>query len=148
MKLMRALFYASVVAGCAASLAAQTRETESKTKVTVKDGKSMTVIGCVAPATGGTGFVLTNVADKSGDLHDYTLVPEDEDVAKHVGHRVQINGKVTDRGDGKVEIERNTKTKVEHGDDKETRSKSEVKGDLTTPYLTVKSLKMIAATCR
>jgi hypothetical protein len=137
----------SVIVGCAASLAAQTKETESKTKVTVKDGKSVTVTGCVAPAVTGSGFMLTNVADKTGDLHNYALIPDDADVAKHVGHRVQISGKATDRGDGKVEIEKKSTTKVESGDDTTSRSKAELDGRDAPPYLTVKSLKMIAATC-
>jgi hypothetical protein len=89
---------------------------------------------------------LTNVADKSGALHNYMLVSDDKDLAKHVGHRVRIEGKATDRGDGKVKIETKTKTKVEDGDDKETTSKSEIEG--TGPsYLGVRSFKMIAAVC-
>jgi len=134
---------------CAASLSAQTRETETTSKVTVKDGKSVEVTGCVAPAVVGGGFVLTNVADKKGALHDYVLVAEDEgDLAKHVGHRVQLTGKVTDRGDAKVKIEAKSKSKNDHGDEKETKSESEIQGDVKgTPYLGVKSLKMIAATC-
>jgi hypothetical protein len=127
-------------------LGAQTSQTDTKSTVTVKDGKSVTVTGCIAPMNRGTGFMLTNVADKSGALHDYMLVSEDDDLAKHVGHRVRIEGKVTDRGDGKVKIETKTKTKVEDGDDKETKSKSEIEG--TGPsYLGVRSLKMIAAVC-
>jgi hypothetical protein len=91
--------------------------------------------------------MLTNVADKKGAKPNYMLVPDDHDVAKHVGHRVQISGKATDR-DGKVEIETKTKTKVAHGDDQETSSKSTLKGDIPgMAYLSVKSLKMIAATC-
>jgi len=104
------------------------------------------VTGCVTPTSGGTGFMLTNVADKSGALHNYMLVSDDGDLAKHVGHRVRIEGKVTDRGDGKVKIETKTKTKVEDGDDKESTRKTEIEG--TGPsYLGVRSVKMIAAVC-
>jgi hypothetical protein len=146
MKLMRIVLCSSAVIACAGSVAAQTKETESKTKITVKDGESLTVTGCVAPAGDG-GFTLTNVADKRGNLHDYILVPSDnDDVSKHIGHRVQISGKATDRGDGKVEIEDRAKTKAENGKDQKTRSKSQIEGG-TAPYLSVKSLKMIAATC-
>ena len=92
--------------------------------------------------------MLTNVADKKGAMHSYMLVSDDQDFAKHVGHRVQLEGKVTDRGDAKIEVETKTKTKVEHGDDKESKSKSTMKGDMEgMPYLGVKSLKMIAASC-
>jgi hypothetical protein len=91
--------------------------------------------------------MLTNVADTTGALHSYVLVSDDTDLSKHVGHRVQIDGKAADRGDGKIKTETKTKMKVD-GDDKETKAKSEVKGDLAgLPYLGVKSLKMVAASC-
>src|SRR5262245_42018746 len=132
MKLIHMLCVAAV---CTVGVGAQVRETETKSKVTVEDGKSVTVTGCVETAVVGKGFLLTNVADKTGALHDYVLVGGD-DLAKHVGHRVQLSGKATDRGDAKVKIETKSKTKVEHGDDKETHSESEIKGDVKgTPYL-------------
>jgi hypothetical protein len=136
----------ALIAVSTVALGAQTSQTDTKSTITVKDGKSVTVTGCVIPTSGGTGFMLTNVADKSGALHNYMLVSDDGDLAKHVGHRVRIEGKVTDRGDGKVKIETKTKTKVEDGDDKESTSKSEIQG--TGPsYLGVRSVKMIAAVC-
>lgn len=136
------------VAISAVVLGAQTSQTETKSKVTVKDGKSVLVTGCVEPNASGTGFMLTHVADKTGALHSYMLVSGDADLSKHAGHRVQIDGKAADRGDAKIETETKTKTKVEHGDDKETHSKSEMHGDLTNvPFLGVKSVKMIAAAC-
>ena len=115
----------------------------------VKDGKEVNVTGCVASATSGSGngYMLTNVADKKGALHNYVLVSDDE-LSKHVGHRVQISGRAADRGDGKVEIDTKTKTKVAHGDDKETHSTSTMKGEMPgMAFLSVKSLKMIAAVC-
>ena len=52
-------------------------------------------------------------------------------------------------GDAKIKTESETKTKVEHGEDKETHGKSEVKGDLSgLPFLGVKDVKMIAGACR
>jgi hypothetical protein len=135
-----------LLAASTVGLGAQTSQTETKSTVTVKDGKSVTVTGCVTPTSGGTGFMLTNVADKSGALHNYVLVSDDGDLAKHVGHRVRIEGKATDRGDGKVKIETKTKTKVEDGDDKERTRTTEIEG--TSPsYLGVRSVKMIAAVC-
>jgi hypothetical protein len=146
MKLIGIALCAAVV--CSVGLGAQSGQTETKSKVTVKDGKDVTVTGCVEPNASGTGFMLTNVADKGGAMHNYMLVTDDSDLAKHRGHRVQIAGKITDRGDGKVKVETKTKTKVEHGDDKETHSKSEMKGDMAgVPFLGVKSVKMIAAAC-
>ena len=133
---------------CLASLGAAPQQTEMKSKIEVKDGKSVDVTGCIAPMASGTGFMLTNVADKNGAMHSYMLVADDGDLSKHVGHRVQITGKAADRGDGKVEVDTKTKTKVEHGDDKKTHSKSTVKGDMPgVAYLGVKSVKMIAAVC-
>jgi hypothetical protein len=142
MKLIGAAF--CVAAVCSVGLAAQTSETTKKTKVTVKDGKEMDVIGCVETNPGG-GYLLTNVGGSSGMR--YVLVTED-DMSKHVGHRVEIHGKATDKGDAKVKIDTKTTTGVHHGDDKETKTKTERKGDLAgTPYLGVKSLKMISASC-
>jgi hypothetical protein len=147
MKLIwRTLGVAALSVATAGMLAAQT---DTKSKVKVKDGTDVEVTGCVSSASSGSGegYMLTHVADKKGNRPSYMLVDEDHDVAKHVGHRVQIDGKATDR-DGKVEIETKTKTKVKHGDDQETSSKSTMKGDMPgMAYLKVSSLKMIAATC-
>jgi len=138
----------SAAALCLASLGANAGQTEIKSKIKVKGGEEVKVTGCVAPVASGTGFMLTNVADKNGAMHSYMLVSDDDDLSKHVGHRVQLTGKVTDRGNAKVEMETKTKTKVDHGDDKETHSKSTVEGDMTgLAYLGVQSLKMIAAVC-
>jgi hypothetical protein len=145
MKLISATF--CVVAVCAVGVGAQTSESTTKTKIEIKNGKDVTVTGCVRPGATGTDYMLTNVADKTGAMHSYMLVSDDTDLSKHVGHRVQIEGKAADQGDGKVKTETKTTTKVD-GDDKETKAKSEVKGDLAgLPYLGVKSLKMIAASC-
>ena len=145
MKLVLAAISA-IIAASTVGIVAQTSQTETKSSITVKDGKSVKVTGCVAPMSGAPGFMLTNVADKTGALHDYMLVSDDKDLAKHLGHRVQIEGTVTDRGDGKVELETKTKTKVENGDDKQSKSKSELEG-VGPAYLGVHSFKMIAATC-
>jgi hypothetical protein len=131
----------------AAAFGAQTSETETKSKIAVKGGKDMQVTGCVEPTASG-GFMLTNAADKTGALHSYMLVSDDADLSKHVGHRVQISGRAADQGDATIETETKTKTKVERGDDKETHSKSEMRGNLAgVPFLGVKSVKMIAASC-
>jgi hypothetical protein len=140
------------VAFCAVSLGAQstaqTTQTERKSKIEVKGGKDLTVTGCVEPSAGDSGFMLTHAADKTGALHSYMLVSDDPDLAKHVGHRVQISGKAADQGDATIKTETKTKRKMDAGDDKETHSKSEVRGDLRgVPYLSVKSVKMIAAAC-
>ena len=122
----------------AVSVGAQSSESTTKTKVDVKDGKDMKVTGCVA--SDGAGYVLTNVADKDGSLHSYMLVSDGEDFSKLVGQRVQIEGTIADSRHGKVQIK--TETKVE-GPGKDTHAKVEGKG----PYLGVKNLKKIAASC-
>jgi hypothetical protein len=146
MKLIAAAL--SLSAAFAVGLNAQTTEQSAKSKITVKEGKEVTVTGCVQPTASGTGFMLTDAADKSGRVHSYMLVSDDVDLSKHVGHRVEVKGKATDRGDAKIKTESETKTRVEHGDDKETHGKTELKGDLSgLPFLGVKDLKMIAAAC-
>ena len=123
-------------------------QTESKSKVTVKEGDDVTVTGCLEKTASGAGYMLTHVADTKGMMHDYMLAESEEDFAKHVGHRVTIDGKIADQGHGKVKVETKTKTKIENGDDKETKTKSEVHGDMDAMrFLGVKSLKMIAGTC-
>ena len=131
----------------AGGVAAAQEMDSSKTKVKVHDGKDVTVTGCVERAPEG-GFMLTNVANKDGVLGSYMLAPAEghdafDDMDKHVGHRVEIDGKAADKGKGKITVE--TKTEGTSG---KTEAKSEVKGDLKgLPYLGVKSLKMIAAVC-
>lgn len=130
--------------------AAQNRaQTETTSKITIKDGKEIKVTGCVsAPNTRDAGYLLTHVADKKGTLPDYTLVGKDgDDLEKHIGHRVEISGLAADR-DGKVEVETKIKTKVEDGEDRERRTKATMTGDMPQmTYLRVKSLRMIAAVC-
>jgi hypothetical protein len=122
----------------AVTIGAQSSESTTKTKVDVKDGKDMKVTGCVM--SDGSGYMLTNVADKDGAVHSYMLVSDSEDFSKLIGQRVQIEGTVADSRHGKVEIK--TETKVD-GPGKDTHAKVEGKG----PYLGVKHLKKIAASC-
>ena len=122
----------------AVTIGAQSSETTTKTKVDVKDGKDVKVTGCVM--SDGSGYMLTNVADKEGAVHSYMLVSDSDDFSKLIGQRVQIEGTVADSHHGKVEIK--TETKVD-GPGKDTHSKVEGKG----PYLGVKHLKKIAASC-
>ena len=72
----------------------------------------------------------------------YTLVT-DKDLKDHVGHRVSVRGKATDRGDAKVEM----KTKVD-GSSADGHGKTEMKGDLNLHYLGVDSVKTISKSCR
>ncbi len=127
-----------VVAFCTAGLLAQESEVHSKTKLEVKDGKKVTVSGCVQQT--GDGLVLSDV---EGDLsHSYLLVGKSDDIAKHVGHRVEITGKAADRDHGKVKVE--TKDKV---GGHERKGESRAEGDLSMPLLGVDHVKMLAKSC-
>jgi hypothetical protein len=124
---------------CAVGLGAQsgTTETKTKTKIDVKDGKTITISGCLAANPGG-GYMLTTTRGEQ----KYALVTDD-DLSKHLGHRMEIKGKAADRGDGKVTIE---STGTSGGD--KTKVKTELKGDSPDMnYLGVKSVKMISKSC-
>jgi len=133
----------SALTGCfalvgAVTLGAQSSTTKTQTKVEVKEGKDVKVTGCVESDPTG-GFLLTHVADKDGALHSYTLVSDSDEFPKLVGKRVQIEGKIADSQNGKVEI--NSKTEVAGA--KDTRAKIEGSGS----FLGVKNVKTIAAVC-
>ena len=135
MKLICATF--GLAAICAVGLGAQSGTTTTKTKVDVKDGKDITVSGCLESNPGG-GYMLTTT---TGAMK-YAIVTDD-DLQKHVGHRVELKGKAADRGDGKVKIE----SEVKSGGDK-AKAKTEMKGDMAgMHYLGMKSLKMISTSC-
>jgi Protein of unknown function (DUF5818) len=138
MKIISSAFCLAAI--CAVGLGAQsgTTETKTKTKTEVKDGKDVTVSGCLASNPSG-GYMLTSAR---GD-QKYVLVTDD-DLSKHIGQRVEVKGKAADRGDGKVKVE-STGTA---GSDK-TKVTTEMKGaspDMN--YLGVKSVKMISNSCR
>lgn len=131
----------AVVLACGVA-AAQEADKKSKTKVTVEDGKTITVTGCVERSASGE-FVLTNVAGKDGALGSYIIASDDDDLKDRIGQRVEITGKAADKGKGKIKVE--TKTEGTAG---KTESNSEVKGDLKgLPFLGVKSLRMMASVC-
>ena len=113
-------------------------ETTTKTKVEIKNGKAVKVTGCVEVGSAG-GYMLTNVADKSGALHRYILVSDSDDFSKVVHDRVEIDGRAGDIDHGKVEIK--SETNVDGA--KDTHSKTEG----SAPYLGVKHMKMIATSC-
>lgn len=127
-----------LAAMCAVGLGAQSGTTTTKTKIDVKDGKEITVSGCLEKNPVG-GFMLTTA---SGGMK-YAIVTDD-DLQKHVGHRVELKGKAADRGDGKVKIQ----SEVKNGDGEKAKAKTEMKGDMAgMHYLGMKSLKMISTSC-
>jgi hypothetical protein len=144
MKLSNMAAPAAIALGLCGVAHAQVSKTDTELKV--KDGKDVTVVGCIERNEDGK-FLLTHAADRKRPLQDYVLATDD-DLSKHIGHRVQISGIAADRGDGKVEIKTKTKAPDDHGDDRKIESKSEIKGNLgRLPYLSVKSVKMLAAVC-
>ena len=135
MKLICAAF--GIAAMCAVGVGAQTSTTTGKTKIDVKDGTKITISGCLERNPGG-GYMITN---STGGMK-YALVTN-RDLAKHIGHRLQVRGKATDRGDAKVTID----SKVGTGGDK-SETKTELKGDMPgLHYLGVDSVKMISKAC-
>jgi hypothetical protein len=130
-------------------LAAQTQETQTttKTKIEVKGGKDVTVIGCLERRSIG-GYVLTEVHDGNRREHSRYALVTSEDLSKHVGERVEIKGKAVTNGDGKVSVESKTKTEVENGPDQETKTKTEgTTGAFDLPFLGVRSMKTLSSSC-
>lgn len=139
-----------IAAMCAAGLSAQTQETKTttKTKVETKGGTDVTVNGCVEREPNGN-YILTNVRrNASTSPSQYSLVSS-ADLSGHVGHRMQIRGKAVMNGEGKVVVESETKTEVEHGEDQESKAKLEgTSGTYDMPVLGVKSMKTLSSSCR
>jgi hypothetical protein len=138
-----------LAAVCAAGLTAQSQETQTttKTKVEIKGGKNVTVIGCLEKRSNGD-YVLTEVRDTNRlDYSRYALVTS-RDLSGHVGERVEIKGKAVTNGDGKVSVESRTKTEVENGPDQESKTKSEgTSGAFDLPLLGVRSMKTLSSSC-
>jgi hypothetical protein len=133
----------------AAGLAAQTQKTKTTTdtKIGLKGGKDVTLIGCLERRPNGD-YMLTEVREnRRQETSRYALVTN-EDLSKHVGERVEIKGKAVSNGNGKVTVESKTKTEVEDGKDHETKAKTEgTVGALEIPVLGLKSMKTLSSSC-
>jgi hypothetical protein len=138
-----------LAAMCAAGLTAQTQETKTSTntKIEIKGGKDVRVTGCLERRPNGD-YILTEARENlRQEPSRYALVTS-QDLSKHVGERVEIQGKAVANGDGKVSIESKTKTEVENGQDQETKTKTEgTSGAIDMPLLGVKSMKTISSFC-
>ena len=150
MRLAYALLAACLACGVAV---AQPLEQKSRTKITVQDGKNVTVTGCVHRTPEG-GLMLTHAAGKDGAVGSYILAAlegeddELEDLGEHVGHRVEIKGKAADQGEGRIRIATKNEVRTPDGEKAKTESRSEMKGDLKgLPYLGVDSVRMLATVC-
>jgi hypothetical protein len=131
----------------AVTAAAGAQTVKSETTVKVKDGKDVTVTGCLGKAASGDGYQLSNVEGKDVKSRAYLLVGDD-DFDDHVGHLVEVKGQASNLGDGKVEVKTTTKVEREDADDEESKSTTKLEGDLAAiPYLGVKSVKMLRSSC-
>jgi hypothetical protein len=145
MKLISAAF--GLAAMCAVAVGAQTQttttHTDTKRTVDVKDGKKITITGCLHQNASGS-YLLTS-SEFGG--REYALVT-DKNLSKDVGHRVVVRGKATDMGDGKVKMETKVGTTGSNIDDKKNdKAKAEIKGDVAGHFLGVDSVKRIAKSC-
>ena len=105
--MMKTISLTSLLAvACVATLGAQTSET---TNITMRGGKSVTLKGCIEANPDG-GYLLTQVADKDGQTYSYLLVTTNTFFAKHVGQRVEVEGKLGDRKHGHVDVVTDTNT--------------------------------------
>src|ERR1051326_4885860 len=119
MRMQRLALAMALAALTGATLAAQVK-TKTETKVEVKGGKEVHLTGCVEPASGPASYMLTGVAtsEKTPDIvHNYYLVGKTDDLEKHIGHVLEIDGKALDRGKGELEVETKTKIEREHAPD-------------------------------
>jgi hypothetical protein len=139
----------ALAAICAAGLSAQTQETKTttKTKTEIKGWKDVTETGCLERRGNGE-YILTEAREnRRTETSRYALITS-EDLSKHVGERVEIQGKAVTKGDGKVSIASKTTTEVENGKDQETNTKTEsTGGGLDMPFLGVKSMKTVSTYC-
>ena len=126
------------------------QDARSKTRITVEEGKDVTVTGCVARTAEGN-LTLTHGAGKDGGVGVYLLLAEGgalDDLKDHVNHRVEIKGKAADRGDGRLKIKSESEVRTSEGERKKRESTTNVEGDLGgLPYLGVKSVRMLATVC-
>jgi len=142
-----------VAAMFAVGVSAQEGKTKTTTQTTVelKGGKDVEVRGCLERTAAGE-YMLTDVRDAKKDERlansEYTVV-SDDNLADHVGKRVEIKGKAVENGKGKVSVESKVKTENEHRPDESSTTKTEAtSGNTLTPYLGVKSIKTLSSSCR
>ena len=143
MKLISAAFAIAALGAVGVGAQTQTTHTETKRTIEVKDGKKITITGCLERNASG-GFMLRST-EYGG--REYALVT-DKKLDDHVGHRVVVRGKASDMGDGKVKIETEVGTTGSDSDKEKTeKSKVELKKKTGVHYLGVDSVKMIAKSC-
>jgi hypothetical protein len=138
-----------IAALSAVALNAQSQESKvtTTTKVEIKNGKTVTVRGCLSRRANGDYMLSDARENMSQAATEYSIVTDDN-LSKDVGHRVEIKGKTVGNHDGKVKVETKTKVDVEDGKDTENKSKTEgTTGLFDAAYLGVNSMKMLSSSC-
>ena len=125
----------------AVGLGAHSTETQRKPKIDVKNGKDVTVTGCLEQNPGG-GYMLTDVAN--GTELRYVLI-SDADFSKDVGRRVEVKGTSVGEVKGKLKSDSTVKTT---GDKGATARTGTTGGLGRMPSLGVRSVSVIADACR
>ena len=114
--------------------AGQSKKVKTETKLEVKDGKDVTLTGCLERLPDRRRDDPVPADQRRRQEERNAQLParrgEEGDLQSHVGHMVEIKGKAADHEDGKVKVKTKTKVDREHADDVKTESKSELKGDL------------------
>jgi len=145
---MKRVLYASVIAmACTIAVAAQggaagqSKDKEKEKPMTKDAAKTVAVTGCVAES--GGKFMLNNAttADAAGAPMSYAL--SGGSLKAHVGHKVEIEGTVKPAGtSGKDSMKKDSMSKDSMSKDKMGKEDAATGGTLT-----VKGVKMVAATC-
>jgi hypothetical protein len=138
----------AVISAAGATAQKQETKTTTETKTEVKQGKDVTVTGCLE-RLGSGDYVLTGIRQNRGDgPTEYVLVGEDN-LSKHVGQRVEIRGKAVTRGQGTVSTESKTKVETDNGPDLETKTTTQgTTGEFDRPVVGVSSMKTRSSSCR
>jgi len=137
----------ATIGTAAVTAQSQGTKTTTTTKTEIKNGKDLTVTGCLEKGT-GTDYVL-NVTRQNGNKEPsrYSLITK-EDLSAHVGHRVEVHGKAVTDGHGTVSVESKVKTEVGNTAAQETKTKTEgTSGVLETAFLSVTTIEPRSSSC-
>jgi tRNA A37 methylthiotransferase MiaB len=136
---MKRVLCASVLAmGCTIALSAQSGMADKpKDDKMAKDAKTVAVTGCVAEAD---GHYMLNNATWEGMTTPSTVALSGGTLKPHVGHKVEVTG--TMKAMDKDAMKKDTMAKPDAMAGHDMKKDAAMAGTLT-----VKDLKMIAATC-
>jgi hypothetical protein len=141
------------------SALAQTRGKSDSTKSEPK-GREVTVIGCLTQGTQPNIFHLSNMPDRlaselavgtKGEVPSVTYeLVGGSDLAAHVGHKMQVTGRLDPKVKVEAEHEARTTATTSPSDKKAPTAKVETTEDveITMRRLHVKSAKMVGTACK